>query len=225
MVVAIAALYEAGVPPPPLPLLTIQTDLTCVSPTAATITATEDLILLPRATSKILGSTPAGPNRTQKSSHRSPSPYVVPVPRKVTFDDGKSDSSELSELDEVEGDDGDTSSVALIAKPPGQAGRIRGGYNLESALNWPAKTFSELQVCPDQCNKAPRPNEYQNYVHRLIDTHLDITQSYQPQRENARQLVRKEVSSCVFRVNPGDLTTAGYKCFPGAARVRRLLAC
>jgi hypothetical protein len=156
--------FEAGTPPPVLPLLTCQTDLSHfkIHNPSATIIALEEL--LPSATGK---SKHRMSNRP--TSHaRSPSPYTKPSTKakrvKVALppsttpsdDDTQSEHSPmiLSELTSVPSE----SSIELnddselIPKPAGEPGRPHsGGYNLELALGWKPVTFQKLQVfrCSD----------------------------------------------------------------------------
>lgn len=158
----ISPFFEPGAPPPTLPLLTCQTDLSYIPLRSATITACEELLPRSETPKAKLHGSPA------PSRGRSSSPYVKPVSKvKVLFaapasppddDDARSQSSASSALTNVSSDAPSRSvsrspspadsSHDLIQKPDGEAGRPgRGGYNLQKTLNWHPKTFQKLQVC------------------------------------------------------------------------------
>ena len=174
MTTPITPFYQSETPPPPCPLLTIETDLTYVTAPVPTVTTSEEVtaarrsvileLPLPRPNaaahrSMILElprprphaipgrSGSLGPNPVETSRRsRSSSPYVV---KKVQFrEPDEVGTSEESESDDQSSSDGSEASDTLIPKPQGQAGRPnRGGYNLEAALGWPAPAYAKLQVC------------------------------------------------------------------------------
>lgn len=91
---------------------------------------------------------PPGPSRTLKSSTALAHPYVhIPTAAKartVSFQD----------LDRTTEEDGGgrskraTVTSKSIPKPPGQAGRgTRGGYRVESKVEWTEELFNEIEVC------------------------------------------------------------------------------
>ena len=124
-------LYEPGAPPPPLPLLTAQTDLK--NPLrSSTLTNAE---ILPK---RAVESQTTRRHTKVMLSHPSPSPGSDSPPGSDT---SGSDLSEISESDSADLDD------AKIPKPAGEAGRPgRGGYNLEVTLDWNPKAFKKLKV-------------------------------------------------------------------------------
>ncbi len=117
--------------PPPLPLLTAQTDVFYHLSSPPPILAQEDI-------SHVLTSC------REKSDHaanpiRGIKP-LTPVKRSVTFlrpkTPGDSDSSGGSDTD-----------VRKIPQPQGEAGRPgSGGYNIEIAMGWKAKQYTKLRV-------------------------------------------------------------------------------
>lgn len=144
--------FKPGAPPPPLPLLTCQTDLSGIPNPKPTITVSESLSAPSRAKERRIR--PA--NRI-----RSPSPYTKPPSKGkiVTFasNRGRSESqeSELSELSELSdfssrrspSESYSDSDGGLIFKPLGEVGRPnRGGYNLERALNWDPESYANFQA-------------------------------------------------------------------------------
>lgn len=136
----IAAFYEPGAPPPPVPLLTHQTEL-YYSPThSSTLIVQEELpsnhITARRHSVVSLPREPVRFSADLLEGGRGTSPS----------DTGSAESSD-SELTDLS-DDG------LIPKPDGEAGRPgRGGYNLETALDWNPKSFRKLKVCAP-CSRA-----------------------------------------------------------------------
>lgn len=129
----ISAFYEPGAPPPPVPLLTHQTEL-YYSPTHSnTLIVQEEL----------------PPNPITVKRHN-----VASLPREpVRFtadplEDGRASSpSDSGSFESSDSELTDLSDDGLIPKPDGEAGRPgRGGYNLETALNWNPKSFRKLKV-------------------------------------------------------------------------------
>ena len=161
----ISPFFEPNAPPPPLPLLTCQTDFSYArcSPTVTVAEETVDMktTLLKRSIRKC-----------NSSVARSPSPYVKPTnetKRQLAFanpatssnDNARSELSDtsLSDLPDSADTRSQSSSMntddELIPKPDGEAGRPgRGGYNLEKALNWSPKAFRKLQVFMASLNPA-----------------------------------------------------------------------
>jgi hypothetical protein len=171
--------FMPGAPPPPLPLLTCQTDLSGIPNPKPTITVSESLSALSRTKARRLR--PA--NRI-----RSPSPYTKPPSKgKIVMfalnrgrsESQESDLSELSELSDFSrrspSESCSHSDGGLILKPLGEVSRPnRGGYNLERALNWDPKTYTNLQasslcfanlyqiqeivveMCPQACRRTPQ---------------------------------------------------------------------
>ena len=141
----IGLFYEPGAPPPPLPLLTAQTDLLGNSPRPSTLTNAE---VLPRS----------GPPRVPSHSRRTQ--VTLSRPSRSTCDSTPSDSPPASDLSDSSGSDSSElsdsdsstdSDVAKIPKPPGEAGRPgRGRYTLEEALDWNPKMYKKLKV-RDNC--------------------------------------------------------------------------
>jgi hypothetical protein len=126
--------YEPGAPPPPLPLLTAQTDLLDNPFRPTTLINTE---ILPK--SGLLRATRVAHHQRHVLSNNR---HVSPLANTSTSEDSSgSDSSELSESDS------DDSDGATIPKPPGEVGRPgRGGYTLDVALDWNPKAFKKLKV-------------------------------------------------------------------------------
>ena len=59
-------------------------------------------------------------------------------------------SNEDSDSESVMSTSTDVSEEGKIPKPEGEPGRPgRGGYNLERAVNWPAKDYKRLKVCTE----------------------------------------------------------------------------
>lgn len=131
--------YEPGAPPPPLPLLTAQTDLIDNPLRPLRLTNAEPL---PRS-GTARATTSAHPRLTKVTSSRCTSP-----PSDSSSDPNLSESgSDISELSDSDSSSDSGSADVKIPKPPGEAGRPgRGGYTLEEALDWNSKTFKKLKV-------------------------------------------------------------------------------
>lgn len=151
--------FKPGAPPPPLPLLTCQTDLSGIPNPKPTITISESLSALSRAKERHVDRLRRGYSLRPANRIRSPSPYTKPPSKgKVTFASGsnrrrsESESSELSELSDFSSrrSPSELSSDldgGLILKPLGEVGRPnRGGYNLERALNWDPESYAKFQA-------------------------------------------------------------------------------
>ena len=123
-------LYEPGAPPPPLPLLTAQTNLFDNPFRPTTLVDTE---ILHKG-----GPTP----RAKQVRNRSPSPLtLVPTSDSDILDSDASDSSESGSECSTDSDG------RTIPKPPGEAGQPGcGGYTLEDALDWNPSAFKKLKV-------------------------------------------------------------------------------
>jgi hypothetical protein len=141
-------LFEPGAPPPALPLLTSQIPLIYDLPAKLTPSAEEELqpnsrTNMTRPGRQLYSSTSR--NSALKSRpcrcfsfmlKRSRSPSVV------------SDDSQTSDISQVS-DVSDFSVEETVFKPRGECGRPgRGGYKLESALNWSPASFNLLKVTP-----------------------------------------------------------------------------
>jgi hypothetical protein len=205
---SIPPFFEPGAPPPPLPLLTLQTDLSYMPHPSPTITANEEL--LPSDTKKVKPQI-----RSRAASRaRSSSPYTIPptkvknrvrvapaTPTAPSNDDtqserSNSEQSELTELSSTRSESPTDLDDELIRKPAGEPGRPgRGGYNLEAAVGWKGKAFEKLQVFGFtlQCHSKSDAC-FQKYVYDQVEKHLDITKSYLGQPENKRKIVRDAVS-------------------------------
>jgi hypothetical protein len=145
--------YEPGAPPPPLPLLTAQTDLfyNPLRPTALVNTEILPKGGLAPAThpARVTHAVPANQIMQQRhvkipSNTRGPSPLsdITSSEHSLDSDASESSDSELSESD-CSTDLDDTT----IPKPPGEVGRPgRGGYTLELALDWNLKALKKLKV-------------------------------------------------------------------------------
>jgi hypothetical protein len=143
-------LYEPGLPPLPLFVLTSQTDIFYNPLRSTTITANEELPLN---------------LRTQR--HRSVPPiskssgvvrfHSVPASRNDSApEDSDSSLSSLSSDSGSDTDEADEDGNKKIPKPAGEAGRPgRGGYTLRVALGWNARNHKKLQVC---IITSPMPN-------------------------------------------------------------------
>ncbi|OBZ69754.1 hypothetical protein A0H81_10353 [Grifola frondosa] len=139
--------FDPGAPPPPIPLLTSQTDLySTVHQTS--LLAEEELLPADDSTSR------------RRSYHRSAVHFPYKKPDKLKFPsktkngsipaDVASESSATSDTSPESSSDESQSSESeedQIRKPDGEAGRPRsGGYNLESELKWHPSDFKKLKV-------------------------------------------------------------------------------
>jgi hypothetical protein len=144
----VPSLFKHVGPPPPLPLLTSQTQIVYDPIRHYTITAHEEIL-----------------SGSQTMRHHS----VPPVPRSKSivrfqslppdhhqYDDNDSQHSEsspsslssLSSDSESEASDDSDGEPKKIPKPPGEAGRPgRGGYTLRVALNWNPEDYKKVSVC------------------------------------------------------------------------------
>jgi len=124
----ISPFFEPGAPPPLLPILTAQTDLSYGSGLAFTLIAHEELpdrITSPRGPS----AQPSGRVRFQSTTN--------------SEDPSESSNGSDSEPDSSVASDDE----GKIAKPHGEAGHPRsGGYNLERKLGWSKTGFKQLKV-------------------------------------------------------------------------------
>ena len=167
-------LYEPGAPPPPLPLLTAQTDLN--NPLrSSTLTNAEVL-----------------PKGAASQTNRRHMP-VLSQPSPTPPCGGSPSGSDASDMDSDSSTDSDDST---IPKPAGEAGWPgRGGYNLEVALDWDPKAFKKLKVRFINCIKLDlsRNDSIKAYVHRLIKENLDTTKCYSSQSLSELQAVCRAV--------------------------------
>ncbi|KAF8881265.1 hypothetical protein BD779DRAFT_1675566 [Infundibulicybe gibba] len=179
----VPAFFEPGALPLPLPVLTNETDLFYNRSHPHTVLAEEELLRSPEP----------GPLRSRETSLPKPNlpkPNLpkpnLPKPRpysKVTSPTPK-DTSDSDDASDTESEVSDSSSASCsdsgkIPKPDGEPGRPgRGGYNLIDALDWNPKAFKRLK----------------NYIHTLVNNHLDLTKSYSRQNLVLLQLVRNKAT-------------------------------
>lgn len=146
----VSAFYELDGPPQSLPLLTYQTEMFCPSLSFVLITPQEEMSFSPPT---LMGRTPS--RVFTNVSSRSTTPITSHVAKSVSFSAKpvsfsakqitpslesvmKSACSSLSSVG---------SSESKIPKPEGEVGRPgRGGYSLETGLNWDAERFKKLKV-------------------------------------------------------------------------------
>jgi hypothetical protein len=146
---SVAAFFEPGAPPPPLPLLTSQTDLFYDTPCPSTIVAHEELVM--KRQGKPLLATREGVQRMRKTipHHHQASP-LIPKPLEVDVDgheDVQEDDDLSSGVSDAQSKASDDSDEGKIPKPIGEPGRPgHGGYSLESAISWDALAFKKLKV-------------------------------------------------------------------------------
>ncbi|KAF8591805.1 hypothetical protein K439DRAFT_1611073 [Ramaria rubella] len=175
----VAAFFDPGAPPLPLPLLTSQTDLFYNVNHLPTIVAHEELVAMHhyKPLSPVLDHLPTAEQRIENEKKN----YVKSNARTLQThaiggggNDGDDDDRHSSSTSDVKSDSSDDSDEGKIAKPAGEPGRPgRGGYNLEVAVNWEASAFSRLKKC----------------VYHLVENHLDTTKSYANQRINLLRIV------------------------------------
>jgi hypothetical protein len=195
-----APFYEPGAPPPPIPLLTAQTDLLDNAFRPTTLVNTETL---PRGLAR------ASPARTNQITHQRhvqiPSNTRIraraasPSPSQSALD---SDASDLSDSSELSGSDSsDESDDGTIPKPLGEAGRPgRGGYTLEIALEWNPKAFKKLRVRQLQNYTTSSDGVSQTYVHDLTEDHLDTTKCYSGQSLQSLRVVCNAVRETCYPI-------------------------
>lgn len=128
--------YKPGALPPPLPLLTAQTDLVDGLLRPLHLTNAEPL---PRS-GTAQATTSAHPCLTKVTLNH----CSLPPSDSSPDSESESDLSELSDLDSPSDSGLDD---VKIPKPPGEAGQPGcGGYMLEEALDWDSKSFRKLKV-------------------------------------------------------------------------------
>lgn len=147
--VAITPYFEPGAPPPTLPILLAQTELGNEH-VATKLLAQEELGAGPviacsdRSKHRFMPY-PKNSKGRHPPDHKRSYPTTTLVP--------EADSSSTSDSDSGSESDSSTdtdSSVShpLISKPDGEAGRPgRGGYNLETTLDWEHKEYARVKVC------------------------------------------------------------------------------
>lgn len=186
-------LYEPGAPPPPIPLLTAQTDLFDNPFRPTTLVNTE---ILPKGGPTPRADTsPARVKQVTHLRHRSLSPLTS-----LSGSDSDASDSDASDSSESSVSESSTDSAdGTIPKPPGEPGRPgRGGYTLEDALDWNPKAFKKLKVRQLQkttivSNRAP-----QTLVYDLVNDHLDTTKCYSGQSLQSLRVVCNTVRDLLF---------------------------
>ena len=129
--------YEPGAPPPPLPLLTAQTNLLDNPFRPTTLINTEPL---PQSGAMRVNQR-ACQRKVQVAPHTHSAPTLESSSDSPASDSSESESSGSSESESSDSTDG------TIPKPPGEVGRPgRGGYTLDDALDWNPKAFKKLKV-------------------------------------------------------------------------------
>jgi hypothetical protein len=143
----VPSLFKHAGPPPPLPLLTSQTEIAYDPIRHYTITAHEEI----SSGSQIMRHHSVPPVSRSKSIVRFQS-----LPPDHQHDNNASQYSEssLSSLSSVSSDSESEASDDLdeepkkIPKPPGEAGRPgRGGYTLRVVLDWNPADYKKVSVC------------------------------------------------------------------------------
>jgi hypothetical protein len=156
----VAAFYIPGPPPLPLPLLIVQTDLSIRLP----LVLAQVQLRRPDTSPYAKRDSGRGVIRPLKSIRREPREPSRSLPH-----DDLSDLSDLSSLPDVDSDCEDD----MVAKPSGEPGRPgRGGYNLQTAVNWSPERFNKLKVkLPCLIPSNPRLNLYRHlYIRWLMNT-------------------------------------------------------
>jgi hypothetical protein len=143
MASTIPLFYEPGAPPPPLPLLTCQTEIYFDAIQSSTLISQEELPPFvasgQTASSRRYRSLPPATTKPPAVRFRSRTPFN---------DDSASQKSEssLSSLSDSE-ESVSSDSDGKIRKPVGEVSRPgRGGYNLQVALGWSSKEYKKLKV-------------------------------------------------------------------------------
>ncbi|KAI6023379.1 hypothetical protein EDC04DRAFT_2606771 [Pisolithus marmoratus] len=134
------------------PLITDQLELFSRGHHLGTLLADENFALQPK---------PASKSAPKSARQKSPSPYQRKVGFQHTLSTPECEVTTSPESSEDSSEDCSTESIASedkILKPLGEPGRPgRGGYTLETALDWNGKTYAKFKKC----------------MHWLIDDHLD----------------------------------------------------
>jgi hypothetical protein len=161
----IAPFFEPGAPPPPLPSLTTQTELSYHTTMLPKITAHERLPRKHFRTSPIRTTSATYAKANPPSSRPTFYSYTSSGSRKQdvssesdssqSFDSSSESSTSsslsdsLSDSSDSEKDQSDTDSDgAKLQRPQGEPGRPgRGGYNLDGAIGWNGQDLRRLKVC------------------------------------------------------------------------------
>lgn len=134
-------------------------------------------------------------------------------------------ASTLSSLEDSDrspesSDNDDASSVAVsddskIPKPVGEPGRPgRGGYTLESAVDWNHKTFAKFKVCLSPLPMMRAHVFLKKFTHNLIDEHLDTTKCASAQNIALLKLVCDKVSMIICIQPYAELFPQAQGTFP-----------
>jgi hypothetical protein len=140
----VPSLFKHAGPPPPLPLLTSQTQIAYDPIRHYTIIAHEEI----SSGSQTMRHHSVPPAPRSKSMVRFQS-----LPPDHQYDDNDSQHSEsslssLSSDSESEASDDSDGEPKKIPKPPGEAGRPgRGGYTLRVVLKWSPEDYKKVLVC------------------------------------------------------------------------------
>jgi hypothetical protein len=169
----IAPFFEPGAPPPTLPLLTTQTELSYHTTMFPKIIAHEQLPHRPSSTSpvRITSATYAKvdppSSRPTFHSHASSGSRKQDVPSESDSSQSSDSSSESSTSssssgEESEEDQSDTDSDdGKLQRPQGEPGRPgRGGYNLDDAIGWNGQDLRRLKVCTVTSGMSPLPDNF-----------------------------------------------------------------
>jgi hypothetical protein len=131
-------LFNHAGPPPPLPLLTSQTNIAYIPIRPYTITAHEEI----SSVSQTIRHHSVPPTPKSKGIIRFQS-----LPPDNASQRSESSLSSLSSDSESEASEDSDEGLKKIPKPPGEAGRPgRGGYTLRDVMNWSAQDYKKLLV-------------------------------------------------------------------------------
>lgn len=131
--VSVPAFFEPGAPPPPMPLLVIETDIVDLCPDVVPLRHLDIDMVKPMHIVRVC------PPPSSSLRHRSASAAPKPQSQDSDVANTSDDESPLSSLsDESDDDDEDMQlggDVIEIPKPAGEVGRPnRGGYKLEGVM-------------------------------------------------------------------------------------------
>ncbi|KAG6373935.1 hypothetical protein JVT61DRAFT_6097 [Boletus reticuloceps] len=191
----VSAFYDVSDNPPPMPLLSYQTEIVYQTTTPVIISAGEEMLTgayhaPTRVSLQIIN---------KRSNTPIPPAHQFKVVRVITpSPEGSEESASYqrsehsptpteSSLSSLESKD-DTQ-IGRIPKPNGEAGRPgRGGYNLEEKLGWGEDGFKELKNLHNE----------QKFVNKAIRCHLDVTKCRSLQDRQALDSVKYKVSQTTY---------------------------
>ncbi|KIJ65078.1 hypothetical protein HYDPIDRAFT_167379 [Hydnomerulius pinastri MD-312] len=177
---------DSSAPPPFPPMLTDQLELFGKTHHSSSLLADE--VLPPSYNTPASVPEVKSPSRTQgptlapkfRLAARSPYPKKEVKQTRAISHSTNSDSEESQvSTSDNESTASSDSEDSKIPKPPGEPGRPgRGGYTLETALGWNQKSYSK----------------FKNFMHSLIDEHLDVTKCASAQNTTLLKLVRDKAA-------------------------------